>query len=53
MINCHPTTEDKKVELIEKLYKESGRGEKGHPMRGLYTGLYQDYLSKKEADVSP
>jgi hypothetical protein len=52
MKDCHPTTEDPKVALLEKLYKEDGRGEKTHPMHGLYTGLYQDYMSKGEQNVS-
>jgi len=34
--------ETAKQERLELLYERSGRGEKTHPMHGLYTGLFQE-----------
>lgn len=47
MKNCHPSTENKKTALLDKLYKADGREDKAHPMRGLYTGLYKAYEEGK------
>lgn len=33
---------------LEELYAKDGRHEQGHPMRGLYTGLWQEYLRQCE-----
>jgi len=33
-----------RYEYLEELYRKSGRGEVGHPMHSLYTGLYQEAL---------
>ena len=33
-----------RYEYLEELYRKSGRGEVGHPMHSLYTGLYQEEL---------
>lgn len=52
MQDCHPTTEDPKQALLEELYMKDGRHEKDHPMHGLYTGLYQEHISKGDSDVS-
>jgi hypothetical protein len=43
MKNCHPTTEQAKVEFLEQLYRASGRDRKSHPDHGIYTGLYQQW----------
>lgn len=40
--------EQAKIELLEKLYKDSGRKEDGHPFHGTYTGLYQQWLVLNE-----
>jgi hypothetical protein len=52
MQNCHPNTEDPKIALLDQLYEEDGRGDKSHPMHGLYTGLYQQHINGKTVDVS-
>jgi hypothetical protein len=54
MYNCHPTTEQAKVEFLEQLYRASGRDRKGHPDHGLYTGLYQQWaqLNAKAASLN-
>jgi len=43
MKNCHPTTEQAKVEFLEQLYRASGRDRKSHPNHGVYTSLYQEW----------
>jgi hypothetical protein len=57
MENCHPSVENKKTLFLDKLYKADGRGDRAHPMHGLYTGLYRAYEEGKlvigEFDVSP
>ena len=35
-----------RVERLEKLYQESGRAKEGHPLRGLFTGLFRANLPK-------
>ena len=30
-----------RVEHLEKLYQKSGRAKEGHPLRGLFTGLFK------------
>ena len=30
-----------RVELLEKLYQQSGRAKEDHPLRGLFTGLFK------------
>jgi hypothetical protein len=35
-----------RYEYLEELYRKSGRGEVGHPMHSLYTGLYQEELGR-------
>ena len=36
-----------RVEHLEKLYQQSGRAEEGHPLRGLFTGLFRANLPEK------
>jgi hypothetical protein len=47
MENCHTSIEQAKFELMEQLYRASGRDRKGHPDHGLYTGLYQEWTEIK------
>ena len=35
-----------RVERLNKLYEESGRAKEGHPLRGLFTGLFRANLPK-------
>lgn len=51
MKDCHPATEDLKVALLDRLYKEDGRDQRTHPMYGLYTGLYQKHIYGDLVDV--
>lgn len=36
-------TEQRKADFMEHMYQCSSRHQEGHPMRGLYTGLWQDF----------
>jgi len=49
MKNCHPTTEQAKVDFLEQLYRASGRDRKAHPEHGIYTGLYQQWAKAEPA----
>jgi hypothetical protein len=52
MKDCHPSEEGPKVALLESLYRADGRHEKGHPMHGLYTGLYQAHIASQEQEAA-
>lgn len=54
MKDCHPSTEQAKVDLLEQLYRAAGRDRKDHPMHGLYTGLYQEWciLQQRAANLN-
>lgn len=43
MNDCHPVVEQMKAEYMDFLYKEAGRDKSEHPMKGLYTGLWQEH----------
>jgi len=50
MIPCKPGAEDviamrNRVRWIEALYEHDGRGNPGHAMHGLYTGLHIKYAT--------
>jgi mRNA-degrading endonuclease YafQ of YafQ-DinJ toxin-antitoxin module len=49
MLDCHPTTENQKIELMERLYFEQGRDKRDHPMHGSYTGLYRQHVQSQDA----
>ena len=46
MSECHPVEQQARQDLLEDLYRRSGRGELpyGHPLRSTYTGLWQEYV---------
>lgn len=48
MNNCHPRTEQAKVDFLEDLYVAAGRKQKSHPEHGLYTGLYQNWCNLQQ-----
>jgi len=54
MSNCHPRTEQAKVDFLETLYVAAGRKQTSHPDHGLYTGLYQNWysLQQRAADTN-
>jgi hypothetical protein len=45
MKDCHPSQEQAKYEFLEQLYRSAGRDQKDHPLRGTYTGLYQEQIA--------
>ena len=45
MKDCHPSQEQAKYEFLEQLYRSAGRNRKDHPLRGTYTGLYQERIA--------
>ncbi len=49
MKDCHPSTEQQKVALLEDLYEKDGRHDDKSPNHGLYTGLYVAHLAKQAA----
>lgn len=44
--------ETAKQERLELLYEQSGRGDKGHPLHALYTGLIQEAPSAQDPGPS-
>jgi hypothetical protein len=43
LLNWNAAAEQKKADFMEHMYQCSGRHQDGHPMNGLYTGLWQDF----------
>jgi hypothetical protein len=39
--------EQQKVIFMEHMYECSGRNQPGHPCRGLYTGLWQEFCIRE------
>lgn len=39
--------QQKRVDFMERMYQCSGRAVAGHPMEGLYTGLWQDFCIRE------
>lgn len=46
MSECNPVEQQARQDLLDDLYRRSGRGELpyGHPLRSTYTGLWQEYV---------
>lgn len=40
---CDPVVQQQRQDDLDAIYRGSGRGRKGHPMYGLYTGLYLEW----------
>jgi hypothetical protein len=38
--------DNKRQELLERLYHEDGRDNPDHPMHSLYTGLYERHINQ-------
>lgn len=45
MSECNPVEQQARQDLLEDLYRRSGRAElpKSDPLHGTYTGLWQEY----------
>lgn len=43
MRECDPTEQQARQDLLDDLYRRSGRDRKEHPMHALYTGLWQEW----------
>ena len=43
LLNWSVTEEQKKADFTEHMYQCSGRQDPGHPMHGLYTGLWHAF----------
>lgn len=51
LYNWDTVAEQKKADFMEHMYQCSGRQQPGHPMQGLYTGLWQDFCIKEAGPV--
>jgi hypothetical protein len=49
MRECNPVEQEARQRLLDELYHRSGRDRLGHPMRGLYTGLWQEWTQTAPA----
>lgn len=49
--NWDATAEQRKADFMEHMYVCSGRYVTGHPMRGLYTGLWQNFCVTEAGPV--
>ncbi|MFZ9069567.1 MAG: hypothetical protein ACO23R_19525 [bacterium] len=43
--------ENQKVQFLDHCYECYGRNDPGHPMHGLYTGLWQEFCIKEAGEV--
>jgi len=44
--DCNPVEQQARQDLLEDLYRRSGRDRKDHPMHSLYTGLWQEWTTE-------
>lgn len=51
MRECDPTEQQARQDLLDDLYRRSGRDRKEHPMHALYTGLYQEWTAAQSQEV--
>ena len=49
MHECNPVEQEARQRLLDELYHRSVRDRLGHPMRGLYTGLWQEWTQAAPA----
>lgn len=47
LLNWDAAAELRKAQFTEHMYECSGRHQEGHPMRGLYTGLWEDFCLRE------
>lgn len=47
LLNWDAAAEKRKADFMEHMYQVSGRHQEGHPMRGLYTGLWEDFCLRE------
>lgn len=48
MAGCNPVEQQARQNLLEDLYRRSGRDRKNHPMHSLYTGLWREWTETSE-----
>jgi hypothetical protein len=46
--DCDPVEQQLRQDFLDDLYRRAGRGRVGHPMRGLYTGLFQEWTAQPQ-----
>jgi hypothetical protein len=49
--NWDAVAELKKAQFTERMYECSGRQNPGHPLRGLYTGLWEDFCIREAGPI--
>lgn len=49
--NWNVVAEQKKSDFMEHMYDCAGRNAPDHPMRGLYTGLWQDFCIREAGPI--
>lgn len=49
VMDCDPTEQQARQDLLDDLYHRSGRDRKNHPMHALYTGLWQEWTQAAPA----
>ncbi|MEN9861443.1 MAG: hypothetical protein RLZZ515_1925 [Cyanobacteriota bacterium] len=47
---CDPVAQQQRQRDLDRLYRAAGRGRKKHPLYGLYTGLYQEWIQANNAN---
>jgi len=49
MSECHPVEQQARQDLLDDLYRRSGRADLplGHRLRSTYTGLWQEYTKSQ------
>ncbi len=44
--DCNPVEQLARQELLDDLYRRSGRDRKDHPLHSTYTGLWQEWTQQ-------
>jgi|Laugresu1bdmlbsd_1035121.scaffolds.fasta_scaffold30181_1 hypothetical protein len=44
--DCNPVEQQARQDMLDDLYRRSGRDRKDHPMHSLYTGLWQEWTQE-------
>jgi hypothetical protein len=46
--DCNPVEQLARQELLDDLYRRSGRDRKDHPLHSTYTGLWQEWTQTNQ-----
>ena len=50
MSECNPVEQQARQDLIDDLYRRSGRDRKDHPHHATYTGLWAEWTQSQPAE---